>query len=257
VLADLGERQPPGHQVPSDAGDAAQVGQGRRDDVDARVRVVDPVDGNLVDAQPGALGEHEQFGVEEPAGVGHEREQLAGGVGPDGLEAALRVREPREQRAAQHQVVAARDDLALGAAHDPRGPAQPGPDRQVRVARDERRDERQQCGQVGRQVDVEVGEHVGVRVQPRAVQRPAAPLRGQVQDAHARELRGQPVRDVEGAVGRGVVGDGHPRRVREGLVQEGPHGPHGALEARGLVVYRDHEVQDWAPRPVGLDSRVW
>src|SRR2546430_10060573 len=36
------------------------VGDGRRDDVDAAVRVVDPVDGHLVDAQPAPLGEQDR-----------------------------------------------------------------------------------------------------------------------------------------------------------------------------------------------------
>ena len=46
-----------------------------RDDVDARVGVVDPVDRHLVDAQAAALGEHEQLGVEEPAVVADVVEQ--------------------------------------------------------------------------------------------------------------------------------------------------------------------------------------
>ena len=45
--------------------------------VDARVGVVDPVDRHLVDAQPAALGEHEQLGVEEPAVVADVVEQPA------------------------------------------------------------------------------------------------------------------------------------------------------------------------------------
>ena len=49
-----------------------------RDDVDPRVGVVDPVDRHLVDAQAGALGEHQQLGVEEPAGVLDQRQQRAG-----------------------------------------------------------------------------------------------------------------------------------------------------------------------------------
>ena len=82
-------------------GDPAQVGHRGGDDVDAAVRVVDPVDRHLVDAQPGALGEDEQLGVEEPAGVLDERQQLAGDVGADRLEAALGVGEPRARACAR------------------------------------------------------------------------------------------------------------------------------------------------------------
>ena len=49
-----------------------------RDDVHAGVGVVHPVHRHLVDAQPGALGEDEQLGVEEPAGVLDERQQPLG-----------------------------------------------------------------------------------------------------------------------------------------------------------------------------------
>ena len=68
---------------------------------------------------PGALGKHQQFGVEEPCGVLDQRQQLAGGVGADRLETALGVGESGPQRGAQDEVVAARDDLALGAADHP------------------------------------------------------------------------------------------------------------------------------------------
>ena len=145
------------------------------DDVDPAVRVVDPVHRHLVDAQPAALGQHQQLGVEEPAGVLDQRQQPVRHVGPDGLEAALGVGEPGGQRAAQQQVVAAGDELALGPADHPGGRRQPGADGQVGVPGDERGDQRQQRGQVGRQVDVAVGEHLRVRGRPRLR---AAPGRG-------------------------------------------------------------------------------
>ena len=89
--------------------------------------------GHLVDAQTAALGEHQQLGVEEPTGVLDQRQQVLGDVPADRLEAALRVAEPGGQRAAQQQVVAARDDLSLGAADHPRPAGQPGADRDVGV----------------------------------------------------------------------------------------------------------------------------
>ena len=66
-----------------------------------------------MDAQPGAFRDHQQLGVEEPAGVVDQRQQLARDVGAHGLEAALRIGEPRTEHAAQDQVVTARDEFAL------------------------------------------------------------------------------------------------------------------------------------------------
>ena len=62
----------------SSRADALEVGGRGGHDVDPAVGVVDPVDRHLVDAQPAALGQHQQFGVEEPAGVGDVRQQPAG-----------------------------------------------------------------------------------------------------------------------------------------------------------------------------------
>ena len=93
------------------------------------------------------------------------------------------------QRAAQHEVVAARDQLALGPAHDAGAAGQPGADRQVGVAGDQRRDQRQQRGQVGGQVDVHVGEHRRVGLQPDRAQRPAAALLLQVDRPDVRQGR--------------------------------------------------------------------
>jgi hypothetical protein len=71
-----------------------------------------------VDAQPAALGEHEQLGVEEPPVVAHVVEQLAQRARAHRLEAALRVAEARSQRHAQQAVVRPRDELAPAAAQD-------------------------------------------------------------------------------------------------------------------------------------------
>ncbi len=119
LRAQLGDGQCPRAERAADPPDAAQVGHRRRDDVHAGVGVVDPVDGHLVDPQARALGEHQHLGVEEPAGVLDERQQPAGDVGADGLEAALGVGEAGLQGAAQEQVVAAGDELPLRAADDP------------------------------------------------------------------------------------------------------------------------------------------
>ena len=110
-------------------------------------------------------------------------------VAPDRLETALRVGEPGRQRAAQDQVVGPGDHLALRTAHHPRATGQPGADRQVGVAGDQRRDQRQQCVQVGRQVHVHVRQHRRVGGRPR---RPAAPARGPSPPAGSRGPRAVP-----------------------------------------------------------------
>ena len=138
--------------------DALEVGDRGADDVHARVGIVDPVDRHLVDAQPAPLREHQQLGVEEPALVLDVVDQRVEHVAADGLEAALRVAELRAQDRVQDAVVAARDELALRAAHDPRAVRQPRADREVAVAGHQRRDEREQPAQVGREVDVHVGD---------------------------------------------------------------------------------------------------
>ena len=66
--------------------------------------------------------EHQQLGVEEPAGVLDQRQQVLGDVPADRLEAALRVAEPGGQRAAQQQVVAARDAAPACAPRTTRDP---------------------------------------------------------------------------------------------------------------------------------------
>ena len=75
------------------APDAAQVVRGGRDDLHARVGVVDPVHRDLADAQAQALGRDQQLGVEEPLVVLNERQQLLRRVAAQGLEAALGVAE--------------------------------------------------------------------------------------------------------------------------------------------------------------------
>ena len=164
--ADLGQRQRAGGQRPADPGHPLAGRRPRWPDVHPGVRVVHPVHRHLVDPQPGPLGQHQQFGVEEPAGVLDQRQQPAAHVGPHRLEPALRVGEPGEQRAAQHQVVAAGDQLSLGAADHPAVPGQPGSDGHVGVAGDERRDQRQQRVQVGGHVHVQVGHHLGLGATP-------------------------------------------------------------------------------------------
>ena len=115
-----------------------------------------------MDAQAGAFGEYEQFGVEEPAGVLHEWEQAVGDVGAYGFEPALGVGEPGAEGAVQDQVVGPGDDLSFGAADDAGAAAEAGADREVGVSGDEWGDQGEQGGEVGGQVHVAVGEDLRV-----------------------------------------------------------------------------------------------
>ena len=134
---------------------------------------------------------------------------------PDRLEAALRVGEAGPQRAAQQQVVAARDQLPLRPADDPRPAGQPGADREVGVAR---RSAAPPAAAARR------GRSRGRRPCRRApapsrpTRPPAAPGRGPSPAGarpHLGVLVGERGARPRGGVGAGVVGDRDPERVRE------------------------------------------
>ena len=254
--AQFGDRQCTRPEGAPDAPDAAQVGQGGGDDVDPGVGVVDPVHRHLVDPQAGALGQHQHLGVEEPAGVLDQRQEPLRDVGADGLEAALRVGESGLQRAAQQQVVAARDELPLRPADDPRSAAEPGADREVGVPGDQRGDQGQQGGEVGREVDVAVGEHGRVGGSPDRPQRPPAALLLEPDRRHGRDLAGQRPRDRRGGVGAGVVGDRDPVAVREVRGQVGVQAPDRRLEVGLLVVDGDDDVEHDAVGLGGVRPRI-
>jgi hypothetical protein len=71
-----------------------------------------------VDPQADPFGDDQQFGVEEPAGVGDQGKQFACDVGPHRLEAALGIGESRTQHSPQQQVVTARNEFTLQAPDD-------------------------------------------------------------------------------------------------------------------------------------------
>ena len=140
-------------------------------------------------------------------------------VAADGLEAALRVGELRPQHGAQDAVVAARDELALRAAHDPRAVREARADREVRVAGHQRRDQRQQPAQVGREVDVHVGHDLRRAGRPGRAQRAPAALLLQAQVTHARQRQRQPAGDLRRRIDRRVVGDHDPPAEREAVAR--------------------------------------
>jgi hypothetical protein len=88
------------------------------------------------------------------------------------------------------------------------------------VTGEQRCDQRQQRVQVGGQVDVHVGEHVGGALGPDLLQRTAATGLLEPDDPHAGQLDGQQRADLVGGVRASVVGDADLGREREGGVQE-------------------------------------
>ena len=76
-------------------------------DVNARVAILDPVDGYLVNPQAAPLRKHEQLRVEEPAFVFDKGQEPVGDVRADRLEAALCIGKSCTEDGAQQLVIAA------------------------------------------------------------------------------------------------------------------------------------------------------
>jgi hypothetical protein len=95
------------------AHDAPQVLARGGDDVDARVGIVDPADGYLVDRQAVALRPVEELRVEEPLVVLDLLQERLDDLAPAGLEAALGIGEARSEQRVQQRVVATRDQSVL------------------------------------------------------------------------------------------------------------------------------------------------
>ena len=181
-------------------------------------------------------------------------QQFGGDIGADGLEPALGVAEPRCQCRAQEQVVAARDDLAPGAAHHPGTAPEPSADGKVGMTGDQRGDQWGQRGQIGRQVDVHVGQDRRVGDRPHRTQCPPAPLLLQPHHPHVRQFAGQRAGDPRCVVGAGVVGDGDPEREREVLAQMAVQ-PVDRVSQHGLFVeHRDDDIEH-RHTAVGGDQR--
>ena len=195
-----------------------------------------------MDAQPGAFGQHEQFGVEKPAGVLGERQQCSRLVAPDGLEAALRVREARPHKGPQQHVVASRDELPLRPADDPRSPGEPGTDGQVAVPGQQRGHQRQQGVQVCRQIDIHIGEDLGVALRPDGPQGPAASRQLHVDGPHLGQLASQPGGDRPGGIGAAVIGDRDPGGKRKAFTQIADQTTNARCEIAFLIANRHHYV---------------
>ena len=115
-----------------------------------------------------------QLRVEEPRLVLDLRHDLLDDAAGDDLEAALGVGEAREQHALDEQVVGARYELALEAALDLRIGQEPRSGAQVVALLVDGAADRLEDLELGREVDVRVGDDVRVRPRPGVAQGAAA-----------------------------------------------------------------------------------
>ena len=195
-----------------------------------------------MDPHPATLRRDQQLGVEEPGLISHRVEQLVHNVGADRLEPALGVGEACAQRRAQDVVVGARDELTLRAPRHPGSRRQSRADRDLAVARQEWREQRQQRVQIGRQVDVHVCDDSRPARRPRGPQRPTAPLLRDAQNTYPVEIVRERPRDLGRDVRAGVVRDRDPPRERHVGIEEAMQ----PVDRRGqrplLVVYGDDDL---------------
>ncbi len=147
----------------------------------------------------------------------------------------------------------------FGHARDRGVGGQPRADREVTVAGDERCDEREQRGKVGRQVDVHVREHPRVARAPRGAQRSPASLLVEMPGADRPQVAGETGCAEPRGVGRRVVDDRdlppERERGREVRVQPGD----ARLEGGLLVVDGHHDVhhRDVVDRRRRVDARLF
>ena len=114
------------------------------------------------------------------------------------------------------------------------------------MARHEGRDEREERVEIGRQVDVHVGENGRSARRPRGAQRPPAALGVEMQRLHLIEFVGEPARDAPRVVGACVVGDGDEPAEREASGEIFVEPAHRRLEVGFLVVDGQHDLDDGA-----------
>ena len=207
-----------------------------------------------MDAQTAALGEHQQLGIEEPVTVLDLGHQVPGDIGSHRLEAALSIAEADSEREAEQPVVCAGDHLALDAAAHPGTLRQPGSDRHVAVAAEQRSHQRQESVQVGGEVDVHVGDHRGPAAQPGGGQGTATSPLLEAQVADSAQLGRQPQAGLRGRVGAGVVGDGDQGGEWEVVIQVVAQPAHARLQVTFLVVDGDHDLHQLADARGGCRS---
>ena len=142
----------------------------------------------------------------------------------------------------QEAVVGARDELALGAAHDARAVRQPRADREVGVPGQQRRDEREQRAQVRREVDVHVADDPRAARRPGGAQRAAAALALQREHVDAGQRRRRAARAIAGVASVRALSAMTIRHEKGKRRQVAVQAADAALERGLLVVHGDHDV---------------
>jgi len=143
----------------------------------------------------------------------------------------------------QQHVVTARDQLALEAARDLRTGCEARPDREVSASFEQWEHKLTQRRQVGRQIDIHVGEDIRIASHPCDAQRVAAALAIEVQDLDVLELVSEHPRDVERHVAARLIGDRDLSRDGEALREVRVQPAHARLEDPVIVVDWYHDLQ--------------
>jgi hypothetical protein len=110
------------------------------------------------------------------------------------------------------------------------------------VTRQQRGDQRQQGVQVCRQIDIHVGQDLGVAFGPDGPQGPAAARLVHVDRPHLGQLTGQLGGDRPGGIGTAVAGDGDLGTEREAVTQIADQAPDARREITFLIANRHHDV---------------
>ena len=155
----------------------------------------------------------------------------------------------------KEQVVPPRDHLTLRTALYPGAMHKAAPNRDVAMPGDERRDQRQQAIQVGREIDVHIGDDRRATPEPRLSDGPASTLLFKAHGADTVQLERQPLGDHPRRIGARVVHDGDPRLKRKLVVEVSPQPANTPLEVAFLVVDRDRDVKERSDYRAGGDDR--
>ena len=79
--------------VSSHSPHSTQILQSCFDDIHARIRIVGPIDGDLMNPVPGFFCEEKHFGIKEPIGVFNMRQNDTGNVGTHCFKTTLSIGE--------------------------------------------------------------------------------------------------------------------------------------------------------------------
>src|SRR6185503_10092616 len=196
----------PRADAPAEPPHAPQVVRDRPYDAHGRSQVLDPVHGDLVDAQTRTLGQDQQLRVEEPLrvlGGGHD---IAGPRPVEELEPALMILDGRAEEGPHERVVPAREHLAAESAAGMGAGEKPRSDHDVRS----RLQPPQRFGQrlqMRGEVDVHVADPRRLGGEERTPQRAPASLLRHVNGSYLRMGACQSFPDGSGVVRRAIAQD--------------------------------------------------